>query len=170
MTREGISFLAIDFETANHKRNSACAVGTVLVEKGEIVRREYHLIRPPTREFTFTHIHGLTWDDVSDALSFGELWPKIRTSFKNVDFLAAHNAPFDRSVLRSCCLEADIDYPAVEFRCTVQVSRRVWGIFPTRLPDVCTYLDIPLNHQEAASDSEACARIMIEAMKGHDDE
>jgi len=41
------TFAAIDFETANYSPDSACAVGLVAVEGGRVVRREYHLIRPP---------------------------------------------------------------------------------------------------------------------------
>ena len=39
------SFAAIDFETANFKRESVCSVGLVLVEEGEIVGSYYHLIQ-----------------------------------------------------------------------------------------------------------------------------
>jgi len=47
--------------------------------------------------------------------------------------------------------------------CTVQLARRQWDIRPTRLPDVCNYLDIELQHHDAASDSRACAKIVIAA-------
>ncbi len=60
------NFVAIDFETANHSRTSACAVGLVHVQDGKIIAEETLLIRPPQRQFVFTYIHGLTWDDVKD--------------------------------------------------------------------------------------------------------
>jgi DNA polymerase-3 subunit epsilon len=159
----GPSFLAIDFETSGYERHSACAVGLVRVEDGEIVRRAYHLIRPSSSRFVFTYLHGISWKDVCYEPHFGELWPVMEPLFRGVEFLVAHNAPFDRSVLRACCAAAGIDMPAVPFRCTVETARRVWNIYPTKLPDVCAFLDIPLQHHEAASDSEACARIMIAA-------
>ena len=158
------SFLAIDFETANYKRNSACAVGLVRVEDSRIVRRAYHLIRPPSNWFVFTYLHGIAWEDVIYEPTFEGVWQRIAPLFDGIDFLVAHNASFDRSVLRSCCEEAGIEQPEIPFRCTVTAARQVWDIYPTKLPDVCAYLDIPLNHHEAASDSEACARIMIEAL------
>ena len=37
MRQETMKFTAIDFETANADRGSACAVGLVMVENGEIV-------------------------------------------------------------------------------------------------------------------------------------
>src|SRR5205085_9653487 len=46
-------FVAIDFETADHGRDSACAVALVRVERGRIVRRETRRIRPPRSRFFF---------------------------------------------------------------------------------------------------------------------
>jgi len=156
-------FAAIDFETANYGADSACAVGLVIVKNGRIVRREHHLIRPPTREFVFTYIHGLTWQDVRNAPTFAEVWDGLKELLQDVTFLAAHNAPFDRNVLSACCHIYRLRKPAQPFVCTVQVARRVWGVFPTKLPDVCRRLNIPLRHHDAASDAEACARIVLAA-------
>lgn len=157
-------FAAIDFETANHGSDSACAVGVVVVAGQRIVDRAYHLIRPPSRDFVFTHIHGLSWADVSGAPSFAELWPALSARLAGVAFLAAHNAPFDRKVLGGCCLRHGLPAPGGRFVCTVQLARRVWNIRPTRLPDVCEHLGIPLQHHRADSDAEACARIVIAAI------
>jgi DNA polymerase-3 subunit epsilon len=33
------------------------------------------------------------------------------------------------------------------------------------LPDVCSYLGLPLRHHDPASDAEACAQIVIAARK-----
>lgn len=162
---EGPSFVAIDFETADFGRDSACAVGAVRVEKGSIVRREARFIRPPRRDFVFTYIHGIAWEDVADARPFAEVWTELRDIVDGVDFLAAHNAPFDRSVLQACCLSARINPPPLPFECTVRHARRRWGIRPTTLPDVCRALDIRLaRHHDALEDAEACARIMIAAL------
>jgi DNA polymerase-3 subunit epsilon len=159
------SFLALDFETAGYRRDSACALGLVRVENQEIVKRAFHLIRPPSPEFVFTWLHGISWEDVIYEPTFENLWPTIEPLFAGVDFLVAHNAPFDRSVLRACCEGGGIPPPATPFECTVKWARSVWNIRPTKLPDVCGRLGIPLRHHEAASDSEACARIMIEVLK-----
>ena len=96
-------FTAIDFETADYGRDSACAVGLVRVENNKIVRSETHLIRPPRQTFIFTEIHGLTWADVKDAPTFKQLWHKLDGFFKGAEFLAAHNASFDEGVLNACC-------------------------------------------------------------------
>lgn len=156
-------FAAIDFETADPARDSACAVGVAVVADGRIVERIHHLIRPPRPRVMFTHIHGLAWDDVRDAPSFGELWPEVEPLLEGCDFLAAHNAGFDSGVLRACAASAGIPLEQRPFLCTVRLARRVWSLYPTKLPDVCRALEIPLVHHRADSDAEACARIVIAA-------
>jgi DNA polymerase-3 subunit epsilon len=156
-------FLAIDFETANPYRDSACSIGLVRVEQGRIVHKEVHLIQPPYRHFTFTSIHGISWGDVESAPDFKGVWKKIAPLFEGIDFIAAHNASFDSSVLRACCQTSRIATPATPFACTVKLARSLWNIYPTKLPDVARHLGIELNHHEALSDALACAQIVIEA-------
>jgi DNA polymerase-3 subunit epsilon len=158
-------FAAIDFETADYGRDSACAVAVVVVDCGKIIYRGSSLIKPPRRNFVFTYIHGITWEDVVNQPDFREFWPKLSPLFKGVDFVAAHNASFDRSVLRACCADANVSAPEVKFLCTMKLARRLWNLYPTKLPDVCGYLNIPLKHHDAASDALACASIVLETME-----
>ncbi len=160
-----LSFLAIDFETANYYRHSACAVGLVKVKNNEIIKKKSFLIKPPQKQFYFSYLHGITWNDVKNELTFEEVWPKIKPFFSGVDFVVAHNASFDKSVLRKCCEYYNIEYPNKNFLCTVELSRRLWNIYPTNLPAVCNHFKIPLKHHDALSDTEACAQIMLRAIK-----
>lgn len=156
-------FVALDFETADHGRDSACSIGLVRVENNQIVQRVHALIRPPRQAFRFTHVHGIHWRDVVDQPTFGELWETLSSSIQGVDFIAAHNASFDRGVLYACCDTYGIPHPAQPFVCTVQLARKTWQIYPTKLPDVCQRLDIDLLHHQALSDAEACAQIVMAA-------
>ncbi len=157
------TFVAIDFETADHGRDSACAVAMVRVEAGAIVDRTVRYIRPPRQAFQFTHIHGISWAQVAHQPCFGELWPTLAPVLEGASFLAAHNAPFDRSVLNACCTQHGLRSPTLPFVDTVKVARQAWSLHPTKLPDVCRHLKIPLRHHDPASDAEACARIVIAA-------
>jgi DNA polymerase III subunit epsilon len=157
--------LAIDFETANYNRDSACAVGLALVQDRQIVNKNSFLIRPPNSWFVFTHIHGLTWKDVEDAPTFVELWPTLQSYLEAADYLAAHNAAFDRSVLNACCESGGLRYPDVPFVCTVNLARSRWDIYPTKLPNVCSELGIRLKHHDASSDANACAEIILAAQR-----
>ena len=158
------NFAAIDFETADHHSDSACSVGVVHVKDDRIEERYHRLIRPPRKKFVFTYIHGLTWEDVRDSPSFGELWPEMRHLLDRADFLVAHNASFDSRVLRACCERAGIHLPRYKFRCTVSMARRKWKLRSARLPAVCDHLGIALSHHDALSDAEACARIAMKAL------
>lgn len=160
-----MNFLAIDFETANRYRNSACAIGLVKVEKNKVVYRESFLIKPPQNYFEFTNIHGISWDDVKNEPTFNIIWKKIRQFFHNAEFIVAHNSSFDKSVLNKTCEHYNIELPKLNYQCTVKLSRELWNIYPTTLPDVCNYFRIPLIHHDALSDTEACAKIMIKAVK-----
>ena len=163
-------FIAIDFETADFDRDSACAVGITSVVDYEIVSTKSYLIRPSRYDsddddfdFKFTYLHGISWADVAYEPEFGELWADISPQFFGAEFIAAHNASFDLSVLASCCEAYGIDYEAPASICTMKLARRAWSIKPTKLNHVCDYLDIPLNHHDAGSDAEACARVVIAA-------
>jgi DNA polymerase-3 subunit epsilon len=162
----GFSFTAIDFETANEFRNSACAVGFVQVKRGRVVRRLTSLIRPPFLVFRRKNIevHGITWADVVSAPTFADLWPELSPYFEGVDFIAAHNARFDQGVLRACCAWYGLPMPAVRFECTVALARTVWGLHPAKLPDVARALRIPLRHHDAGSDAAACAQIVLRSL------
>ncbi|MBI5536974.1 MAG: 3'-5' exonuclease [Deltaproteobacteria bacterium] len=160
-------FVAIDFETADTGRDSACAIAAVRVEGDEVVDRCMRLIRPPRQAFQFTYIHGIRWTDVAREPTFGPVWNDVRSMLKGAAFLVAHNASFDKSVLNACCSRAGLEAPCLPFECTVRWARQVWGLRPTNLPAVCRHLDLPLRHHDAASDAEACARIMIAARREH---
>lgn len=157
------TFVAIDFETADRGRDSACAIGLVRVEENKIAQRFYALIRPPRSQFEFSYIHGIHWHDVMDKPNFGEVWPLIEEKLVGADFLVAHNASFDRGVLNACCEAHQITPPNQPFVCTVKLARKTWQLFPTKLNNVCEFLDIELDHHHALSDAEACARIAIAA-------
>jgi DNA polymerase-3 subunit epsilon len=158
-------FAAIDFETADHGQDSACSLAIVIGEGTNIVDVKHVLIRPPRRDIRFTHIHGITWDDVKNSPPFGDLWPTLEGLFTECQFIAAHFAPFDRGVLQACCDAAGFTPPSLPFQCTVKIARQAWNIVPTKLPDVCRRLSIPLQHHNALSDATACAKIVIEARK-----
>jgi len=159
------SFVALDFETATARPESACAVGLVRVRAGSIESRCSRLIRPPRKAFTFTPVHGISWRDVADAPAFREVWAELERELEGATFIAAHNAPFDERVLRACCRFARVPPPALPFRCTLQLVRRLLPGRPASLPAVCRHLGIPLRHHDPSSDAEACARLVLAASR-----
>jgi DNA polymerase-3 subunit epsilon len=161
-----MKFTAIDFETANSDRSSACAVGLVTVEGGEIVRRVRHLIRPDPLVFDrfCVEIHGITARDVADAPTFGEIWPSLWAAVSGP--LVAHNAAFDMSVLRKSLDKLGGNYPDSDYFCTLAISRIVWPQLAThKLNIIASHLGITFRHHDAAEDAEASALIAISACR-----
>lgn len=157
------TFVSLDFETANRSPRSAVALATCLVAGGEVKQRMLTLFRPPTRSFPFAKLHGIGRTEVENAPSFASAWSNVEAVLTQGCFFAAHNASFDRGVLTACCEYAGIPCPRRPFLCTVALAREVWSLFPTKLPDVCQFLEIELDHHDAASDANACAAIVLAA-------
>ena len=72
--------VAIDFETANEQRNSACALGVAVIVNGRISDSRLWMIRPPELRFNpiNVRIHGIMEKDVDGEPSFDVLWPEIQ--------------------------------------------------------------------------------------------
>ena len=160
-----MNFTAIDFETANNNPASACAIGIIVVENGEIVHEVSYLIRPYTDWFSKYNIavHGITPQDVRNAPRFEDIWHKIAPFIENAEMIVAHNAGFDMSVLRRCLEYADIASHLPKSACTVQLSKKkLPHLYNHKLNTVAEYFDIQLNHHEALSDARAAALIMLE--------
>lgn len=157
-------FVAIDFETANVSRNSACAVSLVVSDGVSIVKTYSSLIRPPSLDFQFTYIHGISAQDVRKAPSYADIHEAVIRHLHGAEFIAAHNASFDSSVLTAVCRHWKLQLPSHPWKCTVKMARQTWGIYPTKLPDVCRRLGITLQHHDALSDATACARIVLAAV------
>lgn len=162
-------FLSLDFESADHGRDSACAIGAVDVNKGDVVHQAYQLIRPPRPKVIFTHIHSLTWRDLHSKPLFPVVWAEITPMIDQANFVVAHNAPFERSIVEACCVKYGLPVPQTRYLCTMKLARHVWGLHPATLEDVCRYLAIPLNHHNAISDALAAAQIVRRAWaQGYD--
>ncbi|MDR3514827.1 MAG: 3'-5' exonuclease [Azospirillaceae bacterium] len=158
--------VAIDFETANETRVSACAIGVAWIDGGCVGRVVERLIRPHELRFSpfCVQIHGIQPDDVAAMPSFPEVWNDVAPRDPDTVILA-HNAAFDVSVLRASLDLYGLPWPDVPFLCTVKIARRVWPDLPNhRLSTVADYLGVELDHHQAGSDAHACARIALAAM------
>jgi len=167
-----MEFVAIDFETANGYRNSACSVGLVRCVDGELTGEFQTLIRPPVLRFwpSFIEIHGITPDDVRSYGQFNVYWDQIR-DFIGDSMLVAHNAPFDRGVLEACLNHFDIAPIPNPWRCSCQTARSYFpNVLRRPLPNyklntVADYFNIHFQHHDALEDARTCALIMAKMMK-----
>ncbi|HVJ49245.1 exonuclease domain-containing protein [Desulfitobacterium sp.] len=160
-----MNFVAIDFETANEKLSSSCAIGIAVVKDSKIIETKHLFIQPPDLNFNLINyaIHGITKEDVKDKLKFGDLWESIKSYFEGAPVIA-HNASFDMSVLRQTLDQYQIPYPEVNYACTLVISKKVWpNQLSYKLDGLSSMLEIKLNHHNAESDAIACALIAIKA-------
>jgi len=160
-----MDFVAIDFETASRRADSACQLAVVTVRNGRMVDQASWLIRPEPFYFSQFNIgiHGITPEAVQRAPRFGELWPEIDDRLRD-NCLVAHNAAFDIGVLLACLRAHGLDIPEFNFACTRAVARRTW---PHRrrygLKPLANWLGIRFRHHDALEDSIACAKILLAA-------
>lgn len=163
-----MNYVAIDFETANRTRASACSMAAVVVENGRIVRSAYSLIRPPSLEFDYynTKIHGITAKDVINKPTFAELWDRIRPYLEG-RIVIAHNAAFDISVLKSVLTEYRLPQPSFQYVCTVALAKKAWpGLSDYKLDTLARQFAVSFAHHNALHDARVCAQIVLEAKRG----
>jgi DNA polymerase-3 subunit epsilon len=158
-----MSWAAIDFETANQTRGSACALGIAIVEDSQVVQRSSWLIRPPTPDFNPYNvmIHGITADDVASAPTFDVLWPSIQGLLEGRP-VVAHNASFDTSVLRHSLDAYGLPWPNLKYVCTRVLAKKVWtDLLSYSLPVVADRCGIKFLHHDPEEDAVASAEVAL---------
>ncbi|MGL5151600.1 MAG: exonuclease domain-containing protein [Clostridium sp.] len=161
-----MNFVAIDFETANEKRNSPCSLGITVVENNKIVEEKYFLIKPPELRFSNMNImiHGIREEDVRNEKEFNELWDEIKPYLNN-KVVVAHNAAFDISVLRRTLETYEIEFPEFEYICTMNLSKRFYSdLENAKLNTINNFLGYEFNHHNAAEDAKACANVLLNVL------
>lgn len=167
-----LDFTAIDFETANGNAASACAVGLVKVRDGLIVDRASTLIRPPAPYDEFwawnIKIHGIQAADVLDAPDWVEAQRQI-LDFGDGDVYVAHNAGFDKGVMRAAAKASHLPVPDMRWTDSLRIARKTYTLESYRLPVAALAAGFDdFQHHDAAGDAEACAAIVIGAAKRHE--
>jgi DNA polymerase-3 subunit epsilon len=158
-----MNFVALDFETANAARTSACALGVAVVENGEITVQKSWLIKPTPFYFQFSWLHGITEEHTQNAPTFAEIWHELH-DLLSYQTVIAHNAAFDMGVILAALKHYDLPVPHLNYLCTVQIARRTWKKLPYyNLKALSDKFEIPLQHHNALSDTLACAKIMLKA-------
>jgi DNA polymerase-3 subunit epsilon len=164
-----MDFVAFDFETATRKRDSACALGIVVVINGIVTaERKWHL-RPHNLRFDIRNarLHGITTVSVRDCPSLEEAWNDI-LPYLSGRVLVAHYAQFDISVLQSTLNRYDIHYPPIPYSCSRLIAKRTWPDFRHfSLAYLSRRLSLQMQHHDALADAHTCAAIILAASRKH---
>ncbi|HUO74146.1 MAG TPA: exonuclease domain-containing protein [Solirubrobacteraceae bacterium] len=157
-------FLVIDTET-NGLAGDSCElteVGAVLVGGGELHDRWDTLVRtnmPLGRGIQrFT---GITQQMVDSAPAPDDVLPQLETRLAG-RVMVAHNAAFDRRVLRQAFERIGLDWPNPPVLCTAALARTMLPLQrERRLGALAKALDIEVEQaHRALADAETCARVL----------
>lgn len=164
-----IKFVAIDFETANARRNSACSLGMIQYENGAYTRKSW-LIKPEPLDFNpfNIQIHGITPQMVRKAPTFEEVWHEISDMLES-NIVVAHNAAFDMSVIRYSLEQYNLRYPSIDYLCTLKLAQKALpGLINYKLPTVARHIGFDFKHHDALEDAFAAAELLIKLLASHD--
>lgn len=160
----GITFTALDFETATSQRASVCEVGMCFVRDGQIMSSPSYLMRPPGNLYDPANIaiHGITPRMTADAPEFWLQWPGIAAGLKG-ETVVAHYAPFDMGVIREECLRCGLPLPEFRFVCSCALARYVLpGFYSYGLEPLCDHFGIATEgHHRAGTDALMTAKLML---------
>lgn len=162
--KKGISFIAIDFETATGKRSSICEAGICVVKNGEIVETQSWLVRPENNLYSYWNIqcHGIEPQDTENAPEWPVIWKELKQYLAEIPVLVAHNAAFDMSCIRKANELYSQEKPEATFYCTLRAARHNYNFGTNTLGYLCEQFDIPEGtHHRAGDDAEMCARLFL---------
>ncbi|MDW4445734.1 3'-5' exonuclease [Staphylococcus saprophyticus] len=164
------AFIALDFETANGKRTSICAVGMVKVVNHQITESFYTLVNP-NDYFSQQNIavHSIHPEQVEDAPTFQTVYPYMLQFIGDLPVIA-HNAAFDMNVLHESISAFGFDTPNMTYFCSLQLSRRTVENHRYGLNYMMQYYNLDFHgHHDALNDAKACAMITFRLLKHYDD-
>ncbi len=165
-------FVAIDFETANGKRASACSVGLAKFNAEGQVTDSFHSLIQPHPEHRFFHpantwIHGIRHADVEDAPEWGDLFDQVEAFVGDLP-LTAHNFAFDGSVLNQLTDLYQLPHLVNPRYCTLHLSRQIYPDLPSASLDTVFGHLFPgeeLDHHHAEADAIAAGQIFVEMQR-----
>jgi len=157
-------YIAIDFETANNNRLSACAIGLNFVKDNKVVHSSKHFIQPPSGErFLKTHIaiHGITKDDVEFAMNFRELWDFEFSKYFTNNLIVFHNASMELSILKILFEHYEISPYEISYIDTMLFADKLG--YSKKLTELARTFKIDIKqHHDPESDAETCSLIFGE--------
>jgi DNA polymerase-3 subunit epsilon len=160
----GAEFIVVDTET-NGLGGDACEmteVGAVLVGGGELHDRWSSLVRPsaPLRR-GIQRFTGISQAMVDEAPWPEDVLPRLAAQLEG-RVMVAHNAPFDRRVLRQAFARVGLDWPRPPVICTAALARTMLPLQRERgLGKLADALGIDVRQaHRALADAETCARVL----------
>ena len=125
------------------------------------------LVRPPEGIDTFEkgniRLHKITPAKVADSPRFVQVWPEIEEFIRDSGVVVGHNAAFDTSSIREACSESGIEWPEIDYGCSMVLGRQAFPELQSHtLPKLAEHCGVTLtNHHDPAQDARATAEIVM---------
>lgn len=162
-----LRFATVDVETANRSRGSICAIAVTRVVNGRVDEERVWLVRPPEGIDTFEkgniRLHKITPAKVADSPRFVQAWPEIEEFIRHSGVVIGHNAAFDTGSIREACSEAGIEWPEIDYGCSMVLGRQAFPELQSHtLPKLAEHCGVTLaNHHDPAQDARATAEVVM---------
>jgi len=153
-------FIAIDFETANPQRVSACAIGYAKISNCNIIKASGHLIKPVGGHAPFqSKIHGIKDEHTFDKPYFGELFPLIKDIF---DYPLVAHSLFDKQVLTALSGHFNLGLKFDYIDSSAVAKERLPNLKDCKLKTLVKHFGLPtFKHHDAKEDAIACAKVFL---------
>lgn len=160
--------IAFDIEMPGQSQMRLSAIGITVIDKGVITDKYFYLINPETEFDPYVvKLIGITPEMVKNEPTFPEIWEKIKDVMSS-GLLVAHGATGDLMALCGCLRDYGIKWKdKVEYTCTCDMGIKCYKDLGAYSLDVlCRHIGFSdLEHHNALSDSEGCARLYLDYME-----
>lgn len=162
---EKMSFVAVDFETANQTRASVCQTGVAVVRNGVVEDVQEWFVQPPTGPDSFhpinVKLHRITPSMAATGMQWGESAERLKCLVGDLPVIA-HNAEFDRSVYLGACEALNLSPIAWKWYCSLGISQNHLPLSSHTLDKVAAHLGVDIgDHHRAGSDARVAAEILL---------
>ena len=165
-SEHGLSFVAIDVETANADMASICQLGIARYVEGELVEEWSSLIDPEDYfHFVNVDIHGITEKDVVGCPTFPEV-ASVLARFLNNTICVSHTH-FDRVSIGRALTKYQLSHLDTTWLDSARVARRTWKEFAASgygITNVCKKIGYTFKHHDALEDAKASAHVLLAAI------
>lgn len=160
---EGLNFVVLDFETANNRYDSICAIGIIVVEHSQITDSFYSLIKPSPFVFDKGNIaiNKITPRKCKNAPLFKDIYPEIKGLLENKNVFS-HYAEFDNNCLHKRLIADELEFIEFNHFCSYKTIKNS-GVFclDYKQTTIAEHYNIDYTPHNAISDANALAQILL---------
>ncbi len=164
---DGISFVAIDVETANADMTSICQIGLVRFRDNELVYTWETYVDPQDYFDGFNvNLHGIDESTVAGAPTFPGIADELLDHLDHQ--VVVSHTHFDRVALERAASRFQTRSPACTWLDSARIARRTWPEVAWGgygLKAVCKRLGYLFQHHDALEDAKAAAYIVQAACR-----